>query len=65
MWSGDIYSIYDIGMWGLVLHILFSLFFLYKVEEMYLDIDCVCTKCVDLCVTEVLPSEQILHVQLG
>lgn len=60
MWSGDIYSIYDIGMWGLVLHILFSLFFLYKVEEMYLDI-----YCVDLCVTEVLPSEQILHVQLG
>lgn len=60
--SGDIYSIYDIGMWGLVLHILFSLFFSYKVEEMYLDIYCVC---VDLCVTEVLPSEQILHVQLG
>lgn len=33
IWSGDIYFVYDIGMWGLVLYILFSLFFLYKVEE--------------------------------
>lgn len=41
------------------------LFWHKRVEGIYLNIYCGCTKCVDSCVTEVLPSKQILHVQLG